>query len=159
MIHVTVSAVAYPTEDPEKVMRAISTLFTDIVLEKKAIETIEPGLGDYHSLFVSGEGGLDLLLTLHGLIRREEIIDSIRNKVFSKNLSSDSLSVRFLLNKQAAFVGIPSISAQKESLGAIEIVIMAESQNEMERLLEWLLPITEGGIPIVEVEMDYVEKG
>lgn len=99
------------------------------------------------------------MLTLHGLIRRAEIIDSIRNKVFSKNLSSDSLSVRFLLNKQAAFVGIPSISAQKESLGAIEIVIMAESQNEMERLLEWLLPITEGGIPIVEVEMDYVEKG
>ena len=29
----------------------------------------------------------------------------------------------------------------------------------MERLLEWLLPITEEGIPIVEVEMDYVEKG
>ena len=97
--------------------------------------------------------------TLHGLIRREEIIDSIRNKVFSKNLSNDSLSVRFLLNKQAAFVGVPSISVQNESLGYIEIVIMAESQKEMERLLEWLLPITEGGIPIVEVEMDYVEKG
>ena len=159
MIHVKVSAVAYPTEDPEKVIRAISTLFTDIILEKKTIEIIEPGLGDSHSLFVSGEGGLDLLLTLHRLIRREEIIDSIRNKVFSKNLSSASLSVRFFLNKQAAFVGIPSISAQKESLGAIEVVIMAESQSEMERLLEWLLPITEGGIPIVEVEMDYVEKG
>ena len=159
MIHVKVSAVVYPTEDPEKVIRAISTLFTDIVLEKKTIETIESGLGDSHSLFVSGEGGLDLLLTLHGLIRREEIIDSIRNKVFSKNLSSDSLSVSFLLNKQAAFVGVPSISAQKESLGSIEIVIMAESQKEMKRLLEWLLPITEGGIPIVEVEMDYVEKG
>jgi predicted RNA binding protein with dsRBD fold (UPF0201 family) len=64
-----------------------------------------------------------------------------------------------LLNKQAAFVGVPSISVQNESLGYIEIVIMAESQKEMERLLEWLLPITEGGIPIVEVEMDYVEKG
>ena len=159
MIHVTVSAVAYPTEDPVKVIRAISTLFTDIVLEKKTIETIEPGLGDSHSLFISGEGGLDLLLTLHGLIRREKIIDSIRNKVFSKNLSSDGLSIRFLLNKQAAFVGIPSISAQKESLGSIEIVIMAESLEEMGRLLEWLLPVTEGGIPVVEVEIDYVEKG
>ncbi len=159
MIHVKVSAVVYPTEDPEKVIRAISALFTNISLEKKTIETIEPELGDSQSLFVSGEGGLDLLQTLHGLIRREEIIDSIRNKVFSKNLSSDSLSVRFLLNKQAAFVGVPSISVQKESLESIEVVIMAESQKEMERLLEWLLPITEGGIPIVEVEMDYVEKG
>jgi len=159
MIHVKVSAVVYPTEDPEKVIRAISALFTNIPLEKKTIETIEPELGYSQSLFVSGEGGLDLLQTLHGLIRREEIIDSIRNKVFSKNLSSDSLSVRFLLNKQAAFVGVLSVSAQKESLGSIEIVIMAESQKEMERLLEWLLPITEGGIPIVEVEMDYVEKG
>ena len=159
MIHVKVSAVVYPTEDPEKVIRAISTIFTDIVLEKKTIETIEPGLGESHSLFVSGEGGLDLLLTLHGLIRREKIIDSIRNKVFSKNLSSDGLSIRFLLNKQAAFVGIPSISAQKESLGSIEIVIMAESLEEMGRLLEWLLPVTEGGIPVVEVEIDYVEKG
>ena len=159
MIHVTVSAVVYPTEDPEKVIRAISTIFTDIVLEKKTIETIEFELGDYQSLLVSGEGQLDLLLTLHGLIRREKIIDSIRNKVFSKNLSSDGLSIRFLLNKQAAFVGIPSISAQKESLGSIEIVIMAESLEEMGRLLEWLLPVTEGGIPVVEVEIDYVEKG
>jgi uncharacterized protein len=159
MIHVKISAVVYPTEDPEKVIRAISTIFTDIVLEKKTIETIEFELGDYQNLFVSGEGKLDLLLTLHGLIRREKIIDSIRNKVFSKNLSSDGLSIRFLLNKQAAFVGIPSISAQKESLGSIEIVIMAESLEEMGRLLEWLLPITEGGIPVVEVEMDYVEKG
>jgi hypothetical protein len=159
MIHVKVSAVVYPTEDPEKVLRAISALFTNIPLEKKTTEIIKPELGESHSLFVSGEGGLDLLQTLHGLIRREEIIDSIRNKVFSKNLSNDSLSVRFLLNKQAAFVGVPSISVQNESLGYIEIVIMAESQKEMERLLEWLLPITEGGIPIVEVEMDYVEKG
>jgi hypothetical protein len=159
MIHVKVSAIVYPTEDPEKVIRAISALFTDIPLEKETSEIIEPGLGYSQSFFVSGEGGLDLLLTLHGLIRREKIIDSIRNKVFSKNLSSDSLSVRFLLNKQAAFVGVLSVSAQKESLGSIEIVIMAESQKEMERLLEWLLPITEGGIPIVEVEMDYVEKG
>jgi len=159
MIHVKVSAVVYPTEDPEKVIRAISTIFTDIVLEKKTIETIEFELGDYQSLLVSGEGQLDLLLTLHGLIRREKIIDSIRNKVFSKNLSSDGLSIRFLLNKQAAFVGIPSISAQKESLGSIEIVIMAESLEEMGRLLEWLLPVTEGGIPVVEVEIDYVEKG
>ena len=158
MIYVKVSAIVHPTEDPKKVIQAISALFNDIKLEQKTKETIEPELGDSHSLLVSGAGGLDLLLTLHGLIRREKIIDSIRNKVFSKNLSCGGLSVRFFLNKQAAFIGIPSISTQNESLGSIEIIIMAESQKEMERLFEWLLPITEKGIPIVEVKMDYVEK-
>jgi predicted RNA binding protein with dsRBD fold (UPF0201 family) len=159
MIHVKVSAVVYPTEDPEKVIRAISALFTDIAIENEAIKTTELGTGVSPSLFLSGEGGIDLLLTLHGLIHREEIIDSIRNKVFIKGLSSKGLSVRFLLNKQAAFVGIPSIPAQEESLGSIEVVIRADSQEEMERLFEWFLPLTEEGIPVVEVGMDYVEKG
>ncbi len=114
MIHVKVSAPVYPTEDPDKVIRAVSALFFDIKIEKKDIGTAEPEIGDSPSLFLSGEGGLDLLLTLHGLIRREEIIDSIRNKVLSEDLSNDGLSVRFLFNKQAAFVGIPSIPAQKD---------------------------------------------
>ncbi|MGE5457198.1 MAG: RNA-binding domain-containing protein, partial [Methanococcaceae archaeon] len=118
MIHVKVSAAVYPTENPEKVIRAISSLFTGITLEKKAIEATEAEAGVLPSLLLSGEGGIDLLLTLHGLIRREEIIDSVRNKAFGKGLSSDGLSVRFLLNKQAAFVGIPSIPAQEESLGS-----------------------------------------
>jgi predicted RNA binding protein with dsRBD fold (UPF0201 family) len=158
MIHFKVSAAVYPTEDPEKVTRAISALFTDIIIEKKAIETTEPeGVSPF--LFLSGEGGLDILQNLHGLIRREQIIDSVRDKVFSRGLSSDGLSTTFMLNKQAAFVGVPSIPAQKEPLGSIEIFISAESTEEMARLFEWLLPLTEEGKPVVEVEMDYVERG
>jgi predicted RNA binding protein with dsRBD fold (UPF0201 family) len=158
MIHIKVSAVVYPTENLEKVIKAISSLFTDIELKKEAIETTGPETGASTSFFLSGEGGIDILQTLHGLIRREEIIDSIRNKAFSKGLSSDGLSVRFSLNKQAAFVGIPSVPAQEESLGSIEVVIRADSQKEMERLFEWLLPLTEEGKPVVEVEIDYVER-
>jgi predicted RNA binding protein with dsRBD fold (UPF0201 family) len=56
-------------------------------------------------------------------------------------LSSDGLSVRFSLNKQAAFVGIPSVPAQEEPLGSIEVIIRASSQEEMERLFEWLYPL------------------
>lgn len=158
MIHIEVSAPVYPTENPDKVIKAVSALFTDMKIERKAIENTEAETGVSPSLFLSGEGGINHLVTLHGLIRREEIIDSIRNKVFNKGLSNDGLSVRFLLNKQAAFVGIPNIPAQKESLGSIEVVIRADSQEEMERLFEWLLPITEEGRPVVEVEMDYVER-
>jgi uncharacterized protein len=158
MIHFKVSAAVYPTEDSEKVIKAISSLFTDIKLEKEAIDIAGSETGTSPSFFLSGEGGIDILQTLHGLIRREEIIDSIRNKAFSKGLSSDGLLVCFSLNKQAAFVGIPSVPAQEESLGSIEVVIRADSQKEMERLFEWLLPLTEEGKPVVEVEMDYVER-
>lgn len=158
MIHVKVSAPVYPTEDPEKVIRAISALFTDIKIEKEEINTAELETGVSISLLLFGEGGIDLLLTLHGLIRREEIIDSIRDKVFSKGLSSDGLTIRFLLNKQAAYVGVPSIPAQEESLGSIEVIIRADSREETERLIEWLLPLTEEGRPVAEVEMEYVER-
>ncbi|RXA18724.1 hypothetical protein EQO05_10445 [Methanosarcina sp. MSH10X1] len=158
MIHVKVSAAVYPTEDPEKVIKAISSLFTDIELKKDTIEGTESETGVSPSFFFSAEGEIDILQTLHGLIRREEIIDTVRNKAFGKGLSRDGLSVRFSLNKQAAFVGIPSVPAQEEPLGSIEVIINADSEKEMERLFEWLLPLTEEGKPIVEVEMDYVER-
>ncbi len=159
MISVKVSAAVYPTEDPEKITKAISVLFTGIELQKEAIEATEAEKGVSPSFILTGEGGLDLLFTLHGLIRREKIIDSIRNKVFNKGLSREGLLVSFLLNKQAAFVGVPSVPAKEESLGAIEVFIRADSSEEMERLFEWLLPLTEEGVPVVEVGMDYVEKG
>ena len=157
MIHVEISAPVYPTEDLEKVICAMSALFTDIKIEKEVIESLESKTGVSPSLFLSGEGGIDLLLTLHGLLRKEEIIDSVRNKSLNAGLSSDGHSVRFLLNKQAAFVGIPSIPAQEEPLGSIEVVIRVNSQEEMKRLFEWLLPPTEEGKPVAEVEMEYVE--
>ena len=157
MVYLEVSAVVYPTEDPEKVKKAISTLFADIKIENKVIETTEPHKGISPSYLLVGEGGLELLRTLHGLIRREKIIDSIRDKAFSRGLSSDGLSVRFLLNKQSAFVGIPSIPAQEEPLGSIEVFIRTNSQAEMERLFEWLLPPTENGKPLTEIEMKSVE--
>ena len=138
MIHVKVSVAVYPTEDSEKVVKAVSSLFTDIELEKKDIEITGSETGVSPSFFFSGEGGIDVLQTLHWLIRREEIIDSVRNKAFSKGLSSDGLSVRFSLNKQAAFVGISSVPAQEEPLGSIEVIIRADSQEEMESLQEAL---------------------
>ncbi len=158
MIRVKVSAAIYPTEDPEKVVKAISSLFNDIELKKEAIEAAGLETGTSPSFLLSGEGGIDILQTLHGLIRREEIIDSVRNKAFSKGLSNDGLSVLFSLNKQAAFVGVASVPAQEEPLRSIEVIISADSQEEMERLFEWLLPLTEEGKPVVEVEIDYVER-
>lgn len=159
MIHVKVSTVVSPTEDLEKVIKAISSLFPELAIEKKPVEETGNSRKEISPAFIlSGEGGLDLLLSLHGLIRREEIIDSIRDKAFIKGLSSDRLSVSFLLNKQAAFVGVPSIPAEEEPLGSIEVIITANSEKEMERFFEWFLPLTEKGKPVFEVEMEYIER-
>ena len=158
MIRVKVSTAVYPTEDPEKVIKAISSLFNDIKLRKEVIKTTGPETEASPSFFFSAEGGIEILHTLHGLIRREEIIDSVRNKAFIKGSSSDGFSVRFLLNKQTAIVGVPSIPAQEEPLGSIEVIIRTDSQEEMERLFEWLLPLTEEGKPVVEVEIVYFQK-
>lgn len=159
MINVKISAAVYPTEDPEKVTKAISVLFTGVEIQKENVNSTETQRGVSPSFCFTGEGGIDLLFTLHGLIRREQIIDSIRNKVFNKRLSREGLSVSFLLNKQAAFVGVPSVPAEEEPLGSIEVTIRADSSEEMGRLFEWLLPLTEEGVPVVEVGTDYVEKG
>lgn len=158
MIHVKVSAPVYPTEDSEKVIMAISAMFTDMKIEKEDIRDSKPYKGVSPSLLLSGKGGINLLLTLYELIRREEIIDSMRNKALNAGLSADGCSVRFLLNKQAAFVGVPSIPAQDEPLGSIEVIIWANSQEEMKRFFEWLLPLTEEGRPIAEVDIKYVER-
>jgi predicted RNA binding protein with dsRBD fold (UPF0201 family) len=162
MIRVKISTAVYPIEDLEKVIKAISALFPEVAIEKKseedAIRITSYRTKISPSFILSGEGGIHLLLPLHGLIRREKIIDSVRNKAFSKGLSSNGLSVSFLLNKQAAFVGVPSIPAEEEPLGSIEVVITADSRKEMERLFEWLLPSTEEGKPVIEVEVDYVEE-
>lgn len=156
MICVKVSAFIYPTEDPEKVKQSILALFTGINIEKKSVEASETEPGNFPFFLFAGEGGIELLLTLHRLIRKEKIIDSICDKVFSKGLSNDSLSIKFLLNKQVAFVGIPSIPVQEEPLGSIKVIINADSPAEIERLIEWLLPVTENGIPVNEVGIEYV---
>ena len=65
----------------------------------------------------------------------------------------------FFSTNRLLLLGFPVFLLREESLGSIEVVIRADSQEEMERLFEWLLPLTEEGKPVVEVEMDYVEKG
>ena len=45
MISVKISASVYPTEDPEKVIKAISILFTGIELQKETIDSTETEKG------------------------------------------------------------------------------------------------------------------
>ncbi|MDD2438935.1 MAG: RNA-binding domain-containing protein [Methanosarcinaceae archaeon] len=159
MINVEVSASIFPTEDLEKVSLAISRMFEGIEFEISDFSgSSETGIEKGQVSWLFAKGGLGVLRTLHRLFREEGIIDSVRDKVFEKGLSEDGLSLNFLLNKQVAFAGFANIPPEEEPLGSLKVKIRADSPSEMKRLFEWLVPLTENGKPLIEVDMAYVEN-
>ncbi len=115
MVTVRLEVDIYPTEDEEKVEKAIRNIFPNIILsyEEK---------NDYGRLRGSGEGK-GTLETLRMLIR------SRRHK--TGNI------IEFLLNKQAASAGKVSFceSELETPLGAIKVVIEG---NDSDELIKWL---------------------
>jgi hypothetical protein len=58
-------------------------------------------------------------------------------------------TISFQLNKQAAFMGIVSFPPEEEPLGSMHVQIMGG-----ERVIDWLAPETENGMPINEIELE-----
>lgn len=117
-----------PTEDINKVRRAIENIYTGelVVTEEDR---------DYYRI----EGlsfDINSLNKLRDLIRIKQIIPATRNYLFRK-ISGNSISI--LLHKQAAYMrNISFIDSDKESpLGAILIEIEA---NNIEEVINWLAP-------------------
>ncbi|CAD7771420.1 hypothetical protein FHEFKHOI_01253 [Candidatus Methanoperedenaceae archaeon GB50] len=136
-----VSALVYPTESKELVRRAIETLFPDLHFR----ETMEErGL-----CRIIGEGDESNLRVFHRRLREERILAAVRT-VFERARGNSSLE--FMLNKQAATVGVISFpaDAEREPLGTIEVTIEAE---ELERVIDWLAPPTTERKPAFEIEL------
>lgn len=117
-----------PTEDPEKVRRAVEELFTVSTFENV-------GSGPYATLIFEGEG-VESLTKLQGVLRRDRIRDAFRKTVWGK---VEGRRVRFCLNKQVAYVGHVSLCEPRgeSPLGPIEVEIEADDAYA---LLEWLSP-------------------
>ncbi|TGC07247.1 RNA-binding domain-containing protein [Methanolobus halotolerans] len=147
MIKVIVSAKVNPTEDGDKVREAIRNIFPDIGLK-------EEKLSEYSSR-LSGKGDISAFTNLHHLIREEEIIDTSRTRL-NVGLSEDRKSTSFIVSKQVATVGRLNYPAKEESLGSINIEVLADSDTEMQRFFDWLTPPTENGIPNFEINIDSV---
>ncbi len=126
----TAEVVVNPTEDPEKVKRAIQNVIGNPPLKLTQM--------DGKSLMTARIEGWEGLTNLHRLLRRERILDSAR-RVLLRGVSGNEIT--FYLNKQVAYVGRVSFSVpEAESpLGPIKVVITCD---DVESLIDWLAPST-----------------
>ena len=138
-VTVRVSALVYPTEIEEKVRISINNIFP-----------VELSLKDFGIPHLSGEGKIETLRKLHMLLRQGQILDSARN-IFLNGIEGNT--TRFSLNKQVAFVGKINFSAGKESLGSIDVDIIAENEDDILTIIDWLAPRTVEGKPEEEIEL------
>lgn len=117
-----------PTEDPEKVKRAVENIFGQVTFEIKPQHR--------GSLLTADAKGLDGLTKLQNVLRRERIRSAAR-RVFYEG--SHENSITFYLNKQVAFAGHISFSqpVAESPLGPIKIEIHCDNPSE---LIDWLTP-------------------
>jgi len=131
-IEVIVETPVYPTEDPEKVRRAVENVLFGAEFELKPAPS---GLGQ---VLVARARGRDALSKLRVLIRLERISDAAR-AVLLRGLTGDRLV--FYLNKQAAYARHLSFSEPtgESPLGPIKFEVRGPGLAE---LVDWLAPST-----------------
>jgi len=129
-VDIHVEAEINPTEDSEKVKKAVENIFGNLQLEVKSQR-----LG---SLLIAKAKGIDGLTKLYNLLRRERIRDAARGVLFD---GLDKKSIVFYLNKQVAYAGHVSFSkpVAESPLGPIKVQIRCDNPRE---LIEWLAPKT-----------------
>lgn len=138
---VVVEAEIRPTEDPDKVRRAVENIIdpNEVRVEELAGTKI----------LIAESRGLHGLAKLHRLLRQQRILDAARS-VLRKSVQGNRIV--FYLHKQAALMGkVSFVSGDHESpLGAIRVTI---EHPDPKAVVDWLAPPTAMGKPLWEKEM------
>lgn len=121
-----------PTECLEKVVSAIEKIFPGLIM-------------DIREDRILAYDGPESLQTFHELLRRQQILDTARSVMLGSLVGE---SIEFQLNKQAALMGKVSFPPEEEPLGSIHVKITG-----CRRVIDWLAPQTEKGVPIKEIEL------
>jgi predicted RNA binding protein with dsRBD fold (UPF0201 family) len=121
---VTVRTPCLPTEDPEKVRKAVLNLFPESTIEEKG------------GVIIARTG---TLWRFRELVRSHRIIDATR-RIMLRGKQGNSTS--FLINKQVAFIGKISYVEEKLPLGSIEVSI---EDDDLDKLIDALAPVTVNG--------------
>jgi len=131
-VEVLVEAPVYPTEDPEKVRRAVENVLFGAEYELK------PSPGGLGQVLVARAGGREALSKLRALIRMERISDAAR-AVLLGGVMGDRMV--FYLNKQAAYARHISFSEPtgESPLGPIKFEVRCRDPRS---LIDWLAPST-----------------
>ena len=129
-VEVFVEAEINPTEDSDKVKKAIENIIWSGSFQSKHQKR--------GSLLLTKTKGVDSLSKIYNLFRRERKVDAARSMLL-KGLSEKSII--FYLNKQAAYVGHLSFSepSSESPLGPIKVQIQCNNPLD---LIEWLAPKT-----------------
>jgi predicted RNA binding protein with dsRBD fold (UPF0201 family) len=134
-IEISVHVSVRPTERVENVVSAIENIFPGLVM-------------DIREDRIEAYDGPDSMISFHRLLREQKILDTARS-VMTNGLVGDA--VQFRLNKQAAFMGKVNFPPEEEPLGSLHIQITGG-----ERVIDWLAPQTEGGVPVEEIDLEEV---
>jgi len=142
VIKVRVEAEVRPTEEVEKVKKAITN-----IIDVDDFNIIE--LGGGLKLLIGESNSIRSLLKLHHILRVERILDTTRSVMF-KSLINNTLTLK--IHKQSAFIGkLSLITHDDESpLGPITITITSDKIREV---IDWLAPKTSKGRPLWERDM------
>jgi len=132
MFRISAEAKVHSTENPGKVLRALETILSGEVQERK--------IGNERYICIESKNH-SALEKLYGLFRQQRILDVAR-KTLRKGVVGNSTI--FYLNKQAAFVNkLNFCDEEGESpLGPIRVEI--EYKN-IDYLIDWLAPYTKNG--------------
>jgi predicted RNA binding protein with dsRBD fold (UPF0201 family) len=135
-IEVSIYVLIMPTERVEKVVHAVENIFPGLIMDIR---------GDR----IEAYNGVEALQTFHKLLREQRILDTARSVMLNCRVGD---SIQFRLNKQAAFMGKVNFPPEEEPLGSIHVQITGD-----DRLIDWLAPRTENGVPVEEIPSPEIE--
>ena len=133
----TIRCIVHPTEDIQRVEKAIENILGPIVFSSTKLE-------EFTELY-SSDTKRTSFATLRQLVHDKRILDATRVRLL-KNL--DEFTTYMFFDKQAAYTGkIRLIDNNYENppLGSIEIKFEFSSESQFEEFLDWFSPRTKDG--------------
>ncbi|AGK61085.1 Uncharacterized protein conserved in archaea [Archaeoglobus sulfaticallidus PM70-1] len=132
-IDVIIETRVYPTEDEEKVVKAIKNFFPDaeISIEDDVLRARAKNINHFREL-----------------LRMQKILDTARNEML-KSVSGNEITI--LLNKQTATVSRINFVEEDAILSPIKITFRLYG-IQPERLIDYLAPETRDGRPVKELK-------
>lgn len=127
-VHTTITVKVNPTEDPEKVKKAVQNIFP-----ASSFEEVSQKKGILLTAKIEGRGGLS---KFYNLLRQERILDAART-IMLRGINGNEIT--FYLNKQVAYVEHISFCEPlgESPLGPIKVEMTCENTRD---LIDWLAP-------------------
>jgi predicted RNA binding protein with dsRBD fold (UPF0201 family) len=123
-VEIEIEAFVNPTEDPDKVEKAIRNIFGEVALERRIMED---GL-----ILRANLEGLENLGNMREMLRRERVRDAARAHMMSR---IEGGILRFGINRQAAYMNRVSFYHPREApLGPIQVTIRGDLIQAIEYL-------------------------